>query len=109
MNNAAAVVEALSSRTGEFTRTPKYGVTQRAGPWVGTRYRQAAVYQPLVEIGFGAYFTLAILYAVAHGVFGPIPFLALFQCGFFYAGFMSMSQQHAVPTASAGWASGEAN
>ena len=98
VNNAAAVVQALSSRTGEFRRTPKYGVTARAGaPARPVRYRQAAVFQPLIEIAFGAWFTFAVAYALAAGAYLLVPFLALFPLGFFYAGFTSLSPHHARP------------
>ena len=94
VNNALAVVEALSGRTGEFRRTPKYGV--RAGGdriEVEVRRRPMPV-QPVVEIAFGAWFTLAIAYALAQGVYGAVPFLALFQVGFFYAGFASRAPRY---------------
>ena len=89
VNNALAVVEALSGRTGEFRRTPKYGVRSRGDGVFGGGRRGRLRFQPVVEIAFGAWFTLAIAYALAAGVYGAVPFLALFQVGFFYAGFAS--------------------
>ena len=89
VNNALAVVEALSGRTGEFRRTPKYGVRSRGERVTEGGRRSSLRVQPVVEIAFGAWFTLAIAYALAAGVYGAVPFLALFQVGFFYAGFAS--------------------
>ena len=106
VNNAVAVVEALSGRTGEFRRTPKYGGRLQAGRvLVGRRSPDARV-QPLVEIAFGAYFTLAIGYALAAGIYGAVPVLALFQFGFFYAGFASRAPRYEAGPAVEGLAGG---
>jgi cellulose synthase/poly-beta-1,6-N-acetylglucosamine synthase-like glycosyltransferase len=94
LNNALAVVEALSGRTGEFRRTPKYGERSRDERVVRGRRPRGARVQPLVEIAFGTWFTLAIAYALATGVYGAVPFLALFQIGFFYAGFASRAPRY---------------
>jgi cellulose synthase/poly-beta-1,6-N-acetylglucosamine synthase-like glycosyltransferase len=114
VNNAVAVVEALSGSTGEFRRTPKYGGRPRgerdpgrepsAGrerglvPW----WPRGARVQPLVEIAFGVWFTLAVGYALAAGVYGAVPFLALFQAGFFYAGFASRAPRYESEPAAEG-------
>ena len=97
VNNAVAVVEALSGRIGEFRRTPKYGVAAAAGRagavTAPTRRRVAVSCQPLVEIALGAWFTFAVMYAVAAGAYVLVPFLALCQIGFFYAGFGSLRRR----------------
>ena len=89
VNNAVAVVEALSGPTGEFRRTPKYGVRARGDRIAAGGRRRGVRVQPLVEIAFGTYFTLGVVYALAAGVYGAVPFLALFQIGFLYTGFAS--------------------
>lgn len=95
VNNALAVVEALSGRTGEFRRTPKYGgVRVRGGRAAGGRRPWRAGGQALVEIAFGAWFTVAVGYALAAGIYGAVPLLALFQAGFFYAGFASRAPRY---------------
>ena len=91
VNNAVAVFEALSGPTGEFRRTPKYGVRSREDRVAAGDRRPGSRVQPLVEIAFGTYFTLAVAYAIAVGVYGAVPVLALFQIGFFYTGFASRS------------------
>ena len=109
VNNAVAVVEALSGSTGEFRRTPKYGVRSQGDPIAGGgRRRGGGRLQPLVEIAFGAYFTLAVGYAVAAGVYGAVPVLALFQAGFLYAGFASRAPRYETGPAGDGPAGGGA-
>jgi len=49
--------------------------------------------QPFVELGFGVYFSAAVLYALTHDIYGTVPFLMLFQFGFLYMGLMSLVQQ----------------
>ena len=108
VNNAVAVVEALAGPTGEFRRTPKYGVRSRGDRIAaGGRGRGVRV-QPLVEIAFGTYFTLAVAYAVAAGVYGAVPFLALFQMGFLYTGFASRAPRYEAELSRGGLADGGA-
>ena len=102
INNAVAVVEALSGRTGEFRRTPKYGVRPRGERAGGGRRPRGAVVQPLVEIAFGVWFTVAAGYALAAGIYGAVPLFALFQAGFFYAGFASRATRYETGRAAAG-------
>jgi cellulose synthase/poly-beta-1,6-N-acetylglucosamine synthase-like glycosyltransferase len=108
VNNALAVVEALSGRTGEFRRTPKYGVRSRGDRVAGDVRRPPVRVQPVVEIAFGAWFTLAIAYALATGVYGAVPVLALFQVGFFYAGFASRAPRYDTRPVGEGLAGGGA-
>ena len=108
VNNAVAVVEALSGSTGEFRRTPKYGVRPPADRVVVGGRRRAPRVQPLVEIAFGTYFTLAVGYALAVGVYGAVPFLALFQVGFFYAGFASRAPRYEAEMSREGMVDGGA-
>ena len=49
--------------------------------------------QPFIEVAFGVYFTGTVLYALAHGIYGTLPFLMLFQFGFLYTGLMSISSR----------------
>ncbi|MFN8062040.1 MAG: cellulose synthase family protein [Vicinamibacterales bacterium] len=93
INNARAVVEALLGRVSEFKRTPKYGIERQSDEWVGKKYRQSMLSQPLVEMAFGIYFTGTVLYALANQIYGTLPFLVLFQFGFLYTGLLSLLQQ----------------
>jgi cellulose synthase/poly-beta-1,6-N-acetylglucosamine synthase-like glycosyltransferase len=95
VNNTRAVFEALFNQQSEFARTPKYRIEGRADEWIGKKYRQSFVIQPLIELGLGLYFTSTIFYALANGIYGTVPFLVLFQVGFLYMGLLSIIQQFA--------------
>ena len=98
VNNARAVIEALMHKQSEFARTPKYrieggGNGPASGEWMAKKYRQAVVVQPLIELALGLYFTGTLVYALANGIYGTVPFLMLFQVGFLYTGLLSLVQQ----------------
>ena len=93
VNNARAVIEALTGRQTEFARTPKYGVERQGDEWVGKRYQQTKLVQPLIELGLGLYFTGTVFYALSNQIYGSLPFLMLFQVGFLYTGLLSIVQQ----------------
>jgi hypothetical protein len=93
LNNAKAVLEALLNQQSGFTRTPKLGVGQKRESWATKRYRgKTKGYLPWVELGFGAYLTLAVWFALENEIWFSLPFLVLFQVGFVYVGLMSLLQ-----------------
>jgi hypothetical protein len=94
INNARAVIEALMAKdSGEFARTPKYGIERESDDWQGKKYHQIELAQPLIECALGLYFTITVFYALANGIYGTLPFLVLFQVGFLYTGLLSIVQQ----------------
>jgi cellulose synthase/poly-beta-1,6-N-acetylglucosamine synthase-like glycosyltransferase len=93
VNNARAVIEALRGRESDFMRTPKYGIEHARDDWQHKKYHQFLPVQPLIEVALGVYFTATVVYAVANGIYGTVPFLVLFQFGFLYMGLMSIFQQ----------------
>ena len=95
VNNTRAVFEALFNQQSEFARTPKYRIEADADEWIGKKYRQSFVVQPLIELALGLYFTATVFYALANGIYGTLPFLVLFQAGFLYMGLLSILQQYA--------------
>jgi hypothetical protein len=95
VNNTKAVFEALLRKESEFARTPKYRIEGQADEWIGKKYRQAFVVQPMIEMALGLYFTATVFYALANGIYGTVPFLLLFQIGFLYMGLTSIVQQYA--------------
>jgi cellulose synthase/poly-beta-1,6-N-acetylglucosamine synthase-like glycosyltransferase len=95
VNNTRAVFEALFNQQSEFARTPKYRIEGRADEWIGKKYRQSFVAQPIIELALGLYFTATVFYALANGIYGTVPFLVLFQIGFLYTGLLSIIQQFA--------------
>jgi cellulose synthase/poly-beta-1,6-N-acetylglucosamine synthase-like glycosyltransferase len=95
VNNTRAVLEALFRKETEFARTPKYRIEGQADEWIGKKYRQNVVVQPMIELALGLYFTATAFYALANGIYGTLPFLVLFQIGFLYTGLLSIMQQYA--------------
>jgi cellulose synthase/poly-beta-1,6-N-acetylglucosamine synthase-like glycosyltransferase len=95
VNNTKAVFEALLNKESEFARTPKYGIEVQADEWIGKKYRQSFLVQPMIELALGLYFTATVFYALANGIYGTLPFLVLFQVGFLYTGLLSIFQQFA--------------
>src|SRR4051812_7964527 len=100
VNQSKAVIEAMVGYETGFTRTPKLGLTGLSGgrdkSWVRKRYRTLLTAQPLLELALGAYLTSAIWFALDKGVYFSLPFLLLFQWGFFYVGFVSLLQGRAA-------------
>jgi cellulose synthase/poly-beta-1,6-N-acetylglucosamine synthase-like glycosyltransferase len=94
INNVRAVLEGLFDRdSGEFTRTPKYGVERTTDDWISKKYHQSMLVQPAIEVALGLYFTAAVFYALANQIYGTLPFLLLFQVGYLYTGLLSLVQQ----------------
>ena len=91
VNNALAVIEALTRPTGEFRRTPKYGVTPKGLPRASrARYRVASGWQPWAEVALGVWFAVATAWALAAGAYLLAPFLFFFQVGFLCVGAASL-------------------
>jgi len=93
INNARAVIEAVFNHQSEFRRTPKYGIERRSQNWRSCRYMPLKSLLPIVEMGFGIYFSYFIYYAFSHGQYFTLPFLVMFQVGFFYVAFSSLGQR----------------
>src|SRR5712691_6395568 len=92
VNQAKAVIEALVGYETGFTRTPKMGISSKDRSWLSKKYRAMTSLQPLLELALGGYLTSAIYFALDKGVYFSLPFLLLFQWGFFYVGLMSLLQ-----------------
>jgi len=95
VNNTRAVLEALFNKKSEFARTPKYRIEGQTDEWIGKKYHQNFVVQPVIELALGLYFTATVFYALSNGIYGTLPFLVLFQIGFLYTGLLSIVQQFA--------------
>lgn len=94
LNNAKGVVEVLIGHKTPFVRTPKYAIERRGESWAKRIYRGGLNAMPALEFALGAWFTYAIYVVLvdpAHP-FGSLPFLMLFQFGFFYVAFLSVTQ-----------------
>ena len=47
---------------------------------------------PIAEMAFALYFTYFVWFAIQHGQFLSVPFLAMFQLGFLYVSLSSLGQ-----------------
>ncbi len=92
VNNARAVLEATIGHQSEFTRTPKYGIESKTQSWKKSKYSPLKSAIPLFELGFAAYFSYFLIFAVQNGQWLSIPFLVLFAGGFGYVALCSIAQ-----------------
>jgi hypothetical protein len=94
ITNTRAVIEALLGKQTPFARTPKYRVQskQDKDKLRASKYRRRLGWVPWVELLIGAYFALAVYYAVANENYITVPFLVLFVVGYWYTGLMSLFQ-----------------
>ena len=92
LSNAKAVMEALVGVETGFVRTPKYRIESESDGWRAKLYRGRRGYLPYIELLLGVYFTGAVVYALAHQIYGSLPFLLLFQVGFLYTGATSLGE-----------------
>lgn len=92
LNNARAVLEAVFNHQSDFARTPKYGIERKKQPWRNAKYMPLKSLLPIAEMAFAIYFTYFVWFAISHGQFLSVPFLAMFQIGFLYVSVSSLSQ-----------------
>jgi cellulose synthase/poly-beta-1,6-N-acetylglucosamine synthase-like glycosyltransferase len=92
LNNARAVLEAVFNHQSDFARTPKYGIERKSQPWRSCKYMPLKSLLPIAEMAFGLYFTYFVWFAIQHGQFISVPFLAMFQVGFLYVSLSSLGQ-----------------
>lgn len=96
VSNSRAAIEGLFSRkSGEFVRTPKYAIESSDQTFVKKSYRAKMSLKFLTAVfelilGFG--FLGVIIYSIRHGMYGAVPFQALFCVGFLYVAFLSLFQ-----------------
>lgn len=92
VSNAKAVIEGLLGIETSFTRTPKFCIETTGDKWETKRYRARVGLFPLFEIALGLWFTMVIIYSLNNAIYGPIPFLLIFQFGYLYTGLTSLIQ-----------------
>ena len=64
ITNTIAVLEALVGKQTAFARTPKYRVEKKMDKVFAAKYRKRLGWVPWIELLIGAYFALAIAYAI---------------------------------------------
>jgi cellulose synthase/poly-beta-1,6-N-acetylglucosamine synthase-like glycosyltransferase len=92
--NTRAVLEALFGVQTSFVRTPKYAIEGRPVNLENKKYRRKSGWLPYIEIGIGTYFLGMVAYALETFNFLTIPFLLLFVCGYYWAGFTTLYQEY---------------
>jgi cellulose synthase/poly-beta-1,6-N-acetylglucosamine synthase-like glycosyltransferase len=92
--NTRAVLEALLGVQTAFARTPKYNVGDRRLNLEVKKYRRRSGWLPYAEILVGCYFVGMIVFAVQTANFFAIPFLLLFVFGYWWAGLVTLYQEH---------------
>lgn len=91
-NNARAVIEALVGNVSGFERTPKYRIESTLDRWRHKAYAGSRGRYRYVEVALGAYFSVAIGFALECAYWGAIPFLLFFGLGFAYVGICSVQE-----------------
>ena len=94
VNNAKGVFEAIVGHQTPFVRTPKYALQNVPERWNSKLYIKRTTLLPLVELALGLWFTYAIWTVLSTPTqpLGSLPFLLLFQFGFFYVALVSITQ-----------------
>jgi cellulose synthase/poly-beta-1,6-N-acetylglucosamine synthase-like glycosyltransferase len=93
--NTRAVLEALAGYQTGFVRTPKYAITGNQRVSVANlSYRRRSGWLPFLEIVMGTYFLGMVLYSIETLNFIAVPFMTLFLCGYWWAGFSTLYQEH---------------
>lgn len=92
VNNSKAVLEAVFNKQTEFKRTPKYMIEEKKDRWTGKKYRGEINLLVIMELLLGIYFTFNIYFAFVNKIYVSIPFLMIFQVGYFYVAFLSIFQ-----------------
>jgi len=82
----------MFNHSSEFIRTPKYGVSRRGESCSRNKYKALRGLFPLIELGFGVYFSYMVVQAINHNQWTFLPFVLIFQIGFLYVGLMSLLQ-----------------
>jgi cellulose synthase/poly-beta-1,6-N-acetylglucosamine synthase-like glycosyltransferase len=94
VSNTKAVLEALFGIQTSFARTPKYAIGSEKLKIVRQAYRRRSGWLPFIEIGIGSYFLFMVSWAIDTYNFLSIPFLMLFVCGYYWAGFTTLYQEY---------------
>ncbi len=92
VNNSKAVLEALFNKKTAFKRTPKYMIEEKKDRWLGKKYKGDINLLVIIELLLAVYFSFNIYFAFINKIYISIPFLMMFQIGYFYVAFLSIFQ-----------------
>lgn len=96
VNNAKAVMEAILNHKTEFKRTSKYGIQSKKDEWKNKNYLHQVNWVTFLELFLGVYFSFALSYVIQQQIYISIPFMFLFQVGYFYIGLMGLFQSRSL-------------
>jgi cellulose synthase/poly-beta-1,6-N-acetylglucosamine synthase-like glycosyltransferase len=96
ISNSKGVIEALLGIKSSFARTAKYAVGTQKVKIQPTAYRRRSGWLPYMELAIGTYFVFMIDFAIETLNFFAIPFLVLFVCGYYWAGFTTLYEEYRV-------------
>ena len=85
ISQTRAVLEGLFQETGEFVRTPKHGDGPRK-----SGYRARVLGLPGIELVLASWLGWSLIEACQRELWGSLPFLLLFFCGFAWVGSSSL-------------------
>lgn len=93
ISNTKAVLEAIFGIQTSFARTPKYAIGTDKTKVRTNTYRRRSGWLPYIELAIGSYFLYMVDFAIETYNFLAIPFLMLFVCGYYWAGFSTLYQE----------------
>ena len=95
VSNTKAVMEALFGIRSGFARTPKYaiGTGETKARSSARPYLRRSGLLPYIELAVGTYFVFMVAWAIDSYNFLSVPFLLLFVCGYYWAGFTTLYQE----------------
>lgn len=95
ISNTRAVIEAVMGVQTSFARTAKYNLSDNKKIKVDQAdYRRKSGWLPFMELVMGTAFAAMIYYCVESLNFLSIPFLMIFVCGYYWAGFSTLWQEY---------------
>jgi len=94
VSNSKGVIEALFGIQSSFARTAKYALGTQKVKLRAAAYRRKSGWLPYVEILIGGYFVFMVDFAIQTLNFFAIPFLLLFVCGYWWAGFTTLYEEY---------------
>ena len=94
VSNSKGVIEALLGIQSSFARTPKYALGSQKLKIQAQAYRRRSGWLPYIELAIGTYFIFMINFAVDTLNYFALPFLLLFVCGYYWAGFSTLYEEN---------------
>jgi hypothetical protein len=82
LSNTRAIFEAFFHIPSPFVRTPKFRIEKVSDTWRGKRYRAAFPWSSVGEVALALYSGYGLIVAWHLGVYGVLPFQALYTLGF---------------------------